>query len=99
MEILHHLASGYGKRPSELVGIDDEIAALNLDACVLILGSRAEQRAYEERRAEEDRSGSGSSSGNIQVNKKPLKNKRSGRAGSRQATRSDWLSLGQMAKR
>lgn len=89
MELLHHLASGYAKRPSELVGITDEIAALNLDACVLVIGKRAEERAYEEASAKKPAN-----------NKRPASTgKKKHATGTVQAKRNDWLALARAAKR
>ena len=48
MEILHFLGKTYGRRPSSLIGLTDELAALNFDACVLRVGAAAEAEAWEE---------------------------------------------------
>jgi hypothetical protein len=42
MWILHNLAETYGRRPSEIIGVDDEWAAYQLDVAALVLGRYVE---------------------------------------------------------
>jgi len=42
--MLHHLAVAYSQRPSEIVGLTDELAAINFDLRILQLGREAERR-------------------------------------------------------
>lgn len=79
LELLHHVGSAYGQRPSSLIGIQDPLAALNFDVYVRVVGNRAEERAYQER-----------PSASTAVNKAKPKQPSGGK---RQATRSDWLAL------
>jgi len=44
---LYSLATGYGKRPSEIVGLETDIAAWSLDEACLINGRRIEKMLNE----------------------------------------------------
>ena len=41
---IHQMAKEYGVRPSELLGIDDPVVALDLDIALMFLGDRDEAR-------------------------------------------------------
>ena len=42
MWLLHSLGKTYGQRPSEILGIEDEWAAYQLDVCALTVGCEVE---------------------------------------------------------
>jgi len=48
------LGSTYGRRPSEILGVEDDWAAYQLDMVTLIAGKEAEARMWKDVRATQD---------------------------------------------